>query len=221
MGLVNGPRDWPPTQGGSWLCVRREFGDIYQWFDHRAWRVSGRLCEYWYYWRCRFWSKYNTVTITTLPPTWNEWDIKLLHVAFAVLVDYIESGKRHRQLWTVKALLEELANPETDTMSKQWCESHLPIASEQDALYRWWTIEREQRRKEEEAALLAWHDAFEAAGGMTSESTDNPRLNRLRFAESPEIDALHDRHIEIEQRNDAEDEEMLIRLMKIRDSLWS
>jgi hypothetical protein len=218
--IVNGPRDWPMTQHGEWVAIRATYADCYPWWDRRRYKWDGRLSEYWYYWRCRLWNRWNTLTIRTLGPTWTEWDEKMLHAAMAVFMDYFENrGESHG--WTPEALRAVIADPNSDEHSKGWCQNYLPVALEMDAIYKWWTEDRFSERAEQDAALMKWHDVYTAAGGTRSQSTDNPRLSELVFASSDEADRLHAIHHEIETRNDNKEQEMLHRLIDIRRHLWT
>lgn len=212
---------WPERDGQIWLRVElghwRELqrwprpGSIFQW--------HGYLPRLWYFLQCAIWKRHDRLEIPTLSPTWNEWDDKLLHAAMAIFCDYMRVDSPGR--WAVADLQAELAKPDDDGHSHDWCRSYLPTALEMEAIYQWWTVQRAIDQQEERDSLFTWHDVFEAAGGLTSKPTDNPRLNELIFAESAEADRLHDLHRQIELRNEARDEEMLIRVMKIRRNLWT
>lgn len=51
------------------------------------------LEDKWYRFSCRYFHPYNRVTVSTLPPTFVDRDELLLHVAFQVLVDFVEGEK--------------------------------------------------------------------------------------------------------------------------------
>jgi len=220
MHLVNGPRDWPMTQHGRWFAIRATYADCYPWWDHRRYKLDGRLAEYWYYWRCRIWNRWNRLPIKTLGPTWTEWDEKMLHATMAVFVDYYENrGRAHT--WTTTDLLKEIEDPDSDDNTIAWATSYLPVATEMEAIYQWWTVDRFAERAEQNDALMTWHKAYEAAGGTRFEKTENPRLNRMVLAKSEEADKLHALHMAIEKRNDEKEQAMLHRLIDIRSHLWT
>lgn len=212
--MTGTPADWSPSQHGPWLRLRPEYRDVYGLWDHRAWRLSGRLTEYWYYWRCRLWTRWNVVRVRTLAPVYTDRSELLLHVAFQVFTDYME--RERDQIWSSEACREDMASGDG------WSADELPRAIEREALYEWWTRQRAIDRQAEQDALSRWHDAFQAAGGMKSEPTDNARLHRLVFPEkTPELERLHAEHARIEAENDARDQEMLRRLIDIREGLWT
>lgn len=207
--LTNSPRDWSPTQYGPWLRFTPAYRDVYGVLDRRAWKLRGRLVEYWYYWKCRLWKRYNVVRVRTLPPTWMDADERMLHVNFAILGDVIEKEQIFEHVGTD-------GDDPTDGKSWAWA------LSEIRDLWQWWTVDRAKQRKEEDDALTAWHDAMEAAGGVTwTPCADNANLSQMHMARTEETERLAERHRELETRNDLEDERNLIRLMRVRKYLWT
>jgi hypothetical protein len=90
-------------------------------------------------------------------------------------------------------------------------------AKEIKELYLWWTETYHNRPDPHDAS--GWSDYCEASraanGGKLSFSTDKtPELKAMS-------DAAHEKLREIEEAYDKEDEAMMIRLIKIRDSLWT
>ena len=58
----------------------------------------------WWYLRGIVWDRFNVVKCQTLPPTWNDRDQILLHVAFQCLVDFIDK----EYPWAFDATNEEI-----------------------------------------------------------------------------------------------------------------
>lgn len=188
------PADYPPTQSGDWLRIGSDYADCYAWWDRRRYRVSGRFKEYWYYWKCRLWRRWNVVTIRTLPPTWNEHDERILHAVMEIFCDFYEADRM--------------------------CADQPKQARAFKEIHDWWRTGRQAAREAEEKALMVWHEAFERAGGMRSVPTDNPRLNRLVFGESEEENALKEVHTRMERENNEKDQAMLHRVINLRPYLW-
>lgn len=184
---------WPERDGQVWLRVR-----VGYWRALGRWPVPGRLFQWdgylprlWYFVKCALWHRYDRLSIPTLSPTWNEWDEQLLHAALAVFCDYYECESPGR--WTLAQVQKELADASTDEHSRVWLEGYLPTVKEMDAIYRWWTIDRPRRPDPTQSVFVA--------EGQTTEA------------------ALKSH--EMEESQHAEDEAMLIRLMKIRRDLWT
>jgi hypothetical protein len=90
-------------------------------------------------------------------------------------------------------------------------------AKEIKELYTWWTVTYPNRPDPHDAS--GWSEYCEASrianGGKLSWSGDkSPKLKAMS-------DTAHEKLREIEAAYEAEDEEMMIRLIKIRDSLWT
>ncbi len=89
------------------------------------------------------------------------------------------------------------------------------VADEILALYTWWTVTYKNRLSAYEAS--GWHSVCE----KNRELSDG----KLKFTSHPSIKDEHDAALEsltkIEEQYKQEEEEMLIRLIKIRESLWT
>ena len=90
-------------------------------------------------------------------------------------------------------------------------------AAEILALYTWWTEERPKRVDPMEAS--GWSSYCESkrlAGGSVLDILDDPE-------ESVKIDTgpMHEKMNELDAKYEQEDEEMMIRLIKIRGALWT
>jgi hypothetical protein len=173
------------------------------------------------------------VVKTGLSPGYYDADRRMLHVNFQLLTDFVEielaaieraapSAKRSapRTSWPFGASrsreaglarLGVLAQLRTTDEGPRPGESgerapEALIAEEQEALYRWWTSVR-PHRADPEAALTRSVRAV-------ATSDDLSEADRVRLlAECDKADALQGSY-------DEEDERNLIRLMRIRKSLW-
>jgi hypothetical protein len=84
------------------------------------------------------------------------------------------------------------------------------------ALYTWWTEERPKRVEPMEASgWSAYCESKRQAGGSV--------LDVLDDAEGKKIDTgpMHEKMNELDAKYDKEDEDMMIRLIRIRGALWT
>ena len=160
-----------------------------------------------YYLRCLLWTRWNRVTAKTLPPTYQEPCELILHCSMALLVRFAEE--------------------QADGVDWDWCEDHRHVKAEIDAIHAWWT----KGRVAEHAAVDALRDEW----WRKSPNVDIDGVkNFLAHPEAPIPKATEERELAIAESNarltrlgEAEDalkqkdEEMLVRLMKIRGYLWT
>ena len=123
-----------------------------------------------------------------------------------------EAGLDHLKWEMSLTHSEDYMDPEDPNFGKP---THQAIAAkEQYELYKWWTEIRPSRI-----------DPFDASGW--SDYCDSKRDRGIGLLETDPLEdrakvrEMLDKNQEIEAAYDAEDEEMLIRLIKIRDSLWT
>jgi hypothetical protein len=89
-------------------------------------------------------------------------------------------------------------------------------AQEMLDLYRWWTQERPQRVEPMEASgWSAYCESKRKAGGSVLDILDDDDGNPI------DTTPMHDKIRELEDKYDKEDEDMMIRLIKIRSALWT
>jgi hypothetical protein len=89
-------------------------------------------------------------------------------------------------------------------------------AQEMLDLYRWWTEERPQRVEPMEASgWSAYCESKRKAGGSVLDILDDDDGNPI------DTTPMHDKIRELEDKYDKEDEDMMIRLIKIRSALWT
>ncbi len=181
----------------------------YTWRDY--WKAHGsssrlrtKLPNMWYYVKCAIWHRYTTITPRNIAPTWTDRRELLLHTSFEILMDFVEKEQKGR--WTVSDLEAEIASP-TDEMSKGWCLSYLATATEIEFLYHWWTVLRPERETEYDRRLTAWSDLHQA--DRDAYTVEHPDWQKT---ENPEYD---------DAIRDKEDDDMLHRLVNVRQSLWT
>ena len=99
-----------------------------------------------YYYKCYFFHPYNKLHIKTLPPTWQDRDVVLLHAAFQCLVDFVE-GERPELLKETYAshydlYLESFGTFKDDLEYKQKAHEYATKSATElskiKGLYYWW-----------------------------------------------------------------------------------
>jgi hypothetical protein len=93
-------------------------------------------------------------------------------------------------------------------------------------LYEWWHIRRPAKVQAVSDALTAWHDEFQRLGGLTSKPTENATTRLMVFPQDRGADVRRERELNNEMRRleaelEAEDEAMMIRLVRLRGHLWT
>lgn len=175
---------------------------------------------------------HNVIKIKTLNRSWMDRDVVLLHACFQILTDYVERecfSSEYHQLTPINIEKDMESYKEWDDESKasmrQGLEEQNRVAKEILDLYNWWK-NREKSRSgmdplneiddlaEEEANL----GEFEVA---KRDEYGDPTLWHLKFNKNEKRSKIYERSHEFEKKCDEEDEEMLIRLMKIRTCLWT
>lgn len=186
--------------------------------------------------RVRIFDRYHVIK-TGLKPGYHDCDERLLHGAFNLLVDYVElelpstvmkfdpkdekKGKKHP--WWSKGWLRFKAyrDPKMGLRHLRW-EMGLGSQSTHQAhkarevwhLYHWWKFVRPLRPDPYDAS--GWSE-FCKNKSMKNIFRDTPRTKE-EFEKEREILQLSD---DIQNHYDEEDENMLIRLIKIRGNLWT
>lgn len=192
--------------------------------------------------RYRIGSKYTYFKINTgLEPGYYDADTRMLYGMFSLLVDYIEVERAWQQrLWNTPPDGDEkpvgfferwnLRDAEAGLRYIDWetklDDPSLPIneqnphqaqaAREILALYKWWKAYEDRPDIHDASGWSAWCDKLRDNGVGFLE--DDPNETAEDRAEKSQ--ALS-RSAEIEEAYEKEDEEMLIRLIKIRRSLWT
>jgi hypothetical protein len=185
------------------------------------------------------------------PGNWSDVGNRILPCLFNELVDFVEIEQAwHHCIWSDEAKtqfnvpwwrkgwlrLRTWRSPEAGMEYLRWAETLTNVefleedekhkaeptyqataAKEIIELYTWWTVTYRARPDPHDAS--GWSAYCEASrianGGKLSWSGDkSPELKAMS-------DAAHEKLREIEAAYEAEDEEMMIRLIKIRQSLWT
>ena len=143
------------------------------------------------YWRKQWWTRW-----------FNEWRCP------AAGLDYLdwEIGLKQGESYQ----LEE-GHPDFDKPTYQ-----AERAKEVKELYLWWTVERPKRLDPYDAS--GWHEiCAQRRKDYPDELLPEERTEEERDATRASLDTLH----KLEEKYEQEDEDMMIRLIKIRQSLWT
>jgi hypothetical protein len=182
----------------------------------------------WYYTVRSWFFPYNVVRIKTLPRTWCDRVEVMYHGAFQVLVDFVEKewagSEYHGKLFNIE---EERARMVAAGNDPEHIELEISMLERQNAstqeimdLYNWWT------------KIYPNRDAHDPLNNVECPAMefipceDNPKLSTLKMEfDDPEKQKAYKagmkKHHDWDDACEAEDEEMLMRLMKIRKHLWT
>jgi hypothetical protein len=194
-----------------------------------------------YYVKARFFDKMHYLPTRLEKGKYYDLDTRLMHGLFESLVDFVEKEKTHMQLisydedrrgvfryhWSLlrwssfrsrelglKYLDWEMTLDSPDMEDDQMCETQAQAAREIVALYTWWKDIRPARPDPYDAS--GWSDYCKSRSdrgcSMFAEKTEE---------EHQQSDVVWKRLEEIETQQLQEDDAMLIRLIKIRRSLWT
>lgn len=191
--------------------------------------------------RYRFFDRYHLIN-TGLAPDYHEIEERMMHGMFSLLVDFVEvesawmhivfdekeREKRKVPWWSMGwTRFKSFRNPEAGLDHLRWemtlDDENLPVdernpgqakmAREVWELYHWWKFVRPQRPDPHDASGWSEYCRNKSMRELFGDDRD-PEDSRI----SMEI-INHSR--EIEEAYENEDEDMLIRLVKIRKSLWT
>jgi hypothetical protein len=195
-----------------------------------------------YYLRNRFVSKTHYLKTKLEPGQYYEFEKRILHGLFTELVDFVEIEQAsHHVAWDEEARekfktpwhqqhrlfrIAEWRCPEAGIAYLQWAmdldepDHQRESAREIMILYTWWQ-EVYLKRQDPwlETGFRAFWDSMEAKYG------DNwlgiGQRSKLTKTERAEYDRLHKAVDDLEQARELEEEEMMIRLVKLRKALWT
>ena len=208
--------------------------------------VESMMC----YFRNRYISQTHLLRTGLESGQWHELENRILHGMFTQLVDFVEIEQaRHHVLWMEAAergkyneptwrkfWLLRIARwrcPEAGIDYLTWCMTldgkdagtnsspgQATLAREIMFLYSWWKDIRPNRKSElEESGLLEFEKAMSLKYGQDWVGFDRKKI--LTPAEKLEHRRLLDLSWTIEEQRHQEDDELMIRLIKIRRGLWT
>lgn len=136
--------------------------------------------------------QYNVLKPRSLKPGYYDSDTRILHACMDELSEFVEWNERN------------------DWIDWAGDDKHKIAWIEMKAIYKWWNKDRAKMEEKADLAIRKWHDAYTEEGGFDRTKNLSKRANRLS-----------DEHQRLEDLIVATDEDMLIRLMKIRRFLWT
>jgi hypothetical protein len=202
--------------------LHHEFESMFIW----PWSMPLRRAKEWVEYRTT--RRYHIIK-TGMAPGYSDISEKMLHVNFNMLKNFVEKEKSHMYMFLtehpvakkgadagVAYLLWEMGLEEGGWSGNK---SQSENAREVYELYNWWTNERPYRLEDAhvewgEYQSLSEHIYGKSDGFFMREDKDTPDLIERRRIW---LDTAN----EIEASNLKEDEDMLIRLMEVRNSLWT
>ena len=226
----------------AWHDTQRRERPIAYWFCETlpGWcaPIKRRFTDLPYNLRIKYVTRYDIIR-TGLPRAYHDGDTRMLHGMFGILVDFVEIEKAHMQYvfsentdprpWyarrpfrflpyrDAKAGLEYLAWEMTLEYPQELDPvniSQAHAAREIHTLYMWWKHQRPQRPDPHDAS--GWTDYYK-------ENYENKQRDFLddHDHDSEQARILLARLHEIENLYSQEDQDNLIRLVKIRHHLWT
>ena len=198
--------------------LNQDFESTFVWpITHRIQRVQEWV-------RYRTTRRYHIVS-TGMKPGYSDVTERMLHVNFNMLKDFVEIEKAHMWNWSgeqpkmdqpgVSHLLWEIGLDADNKFHNQQSANAL----EQYELYDWWTNQRPYR---EDDAMEEWEAYHKVKKEVYGDDADNFFRDDLDTEELKVLQKIWlNKSNTIEKHNLNEDESMLIRLIKIRSSLWT
>lgn len=162
---------------------------------------SGGISGLYHLIRCHTWNRYHVVNISGecgYDWGWIDRDSVLLYASFKILKDFVEQENP-----TVGLMTLEDYRYEGDEWTLESMKAQVEIEREIRDLYDWWTIQRPRD----------WAEKDELLDGVEVDFTENG----IKVSDERRSRKWWDREREL----DAKDEEMLIRLAKVRQALWT
>lgn len=209
--------------------------------QHWIYWPTNKLKDLGYYFRNRFAERLHYLPTRLPAGQYHDLSTRILHGLMESLVDFVEVekawmthicdqdarqkyGYRPRRWWRRlrcaqagidhlewEATLDQIEEDPTQGIYRS--EQQAVTAREILALYRWWKFERPERP-----------DPHDISGYSALREESRPEHDDLSFLErplSPEMKVALQKEWEIEASYDQEDQAMLIRLIKIRQGLWT
>lgn len=191
--------------------------------------------------RYRIFDRYHVIN-TGLKPNYWDTDTRMFHGMFNLLVDHVEvemawmhvvfdddAAKKYHYPWWSLHRLKRFRCPPAGLAHLDWeislgdpklpdterCESQAKYAKEIKEIYLWWKNVRPNRPDPHDAS--GWSELCDEH----RKNNTSILSNKLNSEEKEKISKAHDELRRIEVLYEQEDEQMLIRLIKIRTGLWT
>ena len=201
-----------------YVTLKESIRDLWTSFVYNCWTTPIYAIKY------RTTHRYN-ILHTGLKPEYYDLDRRILHGVFNELVNFVECDKAWLNVVFgenkgKRGLFERYRSAEQGIEYLNWEMSlkddylgnQVEVAKETLTLYKWWKeVYLTRKDVHEESGLNEYHSRFD--------SKDWEEWASLKPSE--EYKALIEKSRQIEMDRDIEETEMLIRLIKIRKSLWT
>lgn len=214
----------------------KNFINELDWYYQRT-RMFLRSIERWIAFRT--YDKYHVVK-TDLKPDYYDKDTILLHANFSLLVDFVEiekasmqhyfSTKKERPHWFSRRMnFSSFPQEEKRRLGLEYldweinCEDeHFPVHQKQSAkevkeLYLWWKDIRPNRIDPFEK----YAKELDEIPKVSFDKESHKIVDNKTAKEKKNMKKIYNSIAKLEQQYDKEDEQMLIRLIKIRKTLWT
>lgn len=209
-------RDFSPELGEDDYCWEDYYADLKRTYPVRyffaetlvdflrykvAMPVTRPIKDAWYWLKCHVVPKHRYHILDLRQPDythgWIDTDTRMLYANFNLLNEFVE-----HEMPNFYCPTEEECNSE-----ECWAESNRKQREaylEVEALHFWWNIQRQLDQAKCAAAVTAWHD----------------RKHKQKIFDE-ETERLWKEHLHLDEVFEQTETEMLIRLIKVRKSLWT
>lgn len=244
LGASNKPNAATMEEWSDWRTNSKTSSPFVHWLTEEFLdKVQNVLCfpgDVWneirYYIKNRFFDKMHYLQTRLEPGKYYDLDTRLLHGLFESLVDFVEVEKAHMQqmmgeedkplryrFWFLR--FSSIRSKELGFKYLEWeatldepgqeypCNDQAKTAREIMELYTWWKEKRPARPDPYDITGWTEYCASKPDGELFwATKTDEERAQSKSM-----LDQMND----IEKQYDDEDEQMMLRLIKIRKSLWT
>ena len=172
---------------------------IENWLIELVWdfRQRSNIMRLWWKFAHRYIPKhqYNVIRIRDLEPNYYDPDTRIKHAVFQEVCDFVKQSPS----------ITDWSEP-----------SKSPIFADLQSVSDYWLIERPKLVEQESTSLTDW---YEARFGNDEHDKDN-WLEKINTPHTPEQDALHKKHTDIEQHILDEDKRYMCLAIKHLDHMW-
>lgn len=203
------------------------------WLEDVAYYIPTPIDNVRYYCRNRFMRKTHMLRTNTKFGEYSDMDTRIFEGVMNAIVDYVEIELAWKSRWCnteesktakwkkgrcpqlgIAYLAWEMTLDGPDLDETERSDSQAATAREVKAIYDWWTVTRPDRQDPHDAS--GWSDLCEK-----ERAAGKKMFQRGTKEEEAEKRSILDKLRALEAADEKEDEDMLIRVIKIRRSLWT
>lgn len=186
----------------------------------RAYRMARRIhaAKMWFYYRLAKDGRKCWEVQTGLEPGYYDCDTLMLNGCMGLLCRYVEDECGGDQ--GLEKFTQELQEPGSEGHGPRECvEAQAKSQSEAITIYRWWKVQRPADQKRRDYLLT---ELYGKENRMKTIPVMGGNLHQVIFDpfKGDEV-SMHDEFRALENKIDRDEEEMLLRLIQIRTSLWT